>query len=232
LPSRWGSLARYAVATMRLPALSVGLGAALALLATSLSSAASPAASHYLVRPDLRLCPSPMCGGAWVRRVNHPLTRCVDGAARPACYVASVTGVAGLPSSARAGSVLVRGRLVPARIDGFPGLGALAASAAWRPAGKLEPHGTTFRVADNGVRCITSPCFSLTAVALEDGGRRTVSELDLGRAGASTADVARAQKAVDGGGLLVTGGVRTVLNAGPAGTGRRLRATQLWLPTR
>ena len=217
---------------MRLPALSVGLGVAITLLVTGLSSAASPAASHYLVRPDLRLCPSPRCGGAWVRRVNHPVTRCADGAARPECYVASVTGVARLPSSASAGSILVRGRLAPARIDGFPDLGALVASAAWRPAGKLEPRGTTFRVADNGVRCITSPCFSLTALALEGAGRRTVSELDLGRVGASAADVTRAQKAVGTGGLLVTGAVRAVPHAGPAGTGRTLRATQLWLPRR
>ncbi len=216
---------------MRLTALSVGLGVALALLGARASSGATPSGTHFLVRPDLRLCPSPTCGGAWVRRVNHATTRCADGSARKECYVASVAGVAKPYFSVRAGSFLARGRLVPAELDGFPGLGTLAVSATWRPAGKLEPRGITFRVVDNRVRCITSPCFSLTGVALEGAGRRTFSDLDLSGVGATKADLARALQAVDGSGLLVTGNVRLVSNAGPAGTGRTLRATQLWLAT-
>ncbi len=187
------------------------------------------ATAYYLVRPDLRLCPSPICGGAWVRRVNHVATRCVDGSEARECYVASTTGVPEKLWSARVGSVLVRGRIVAARIDGFPDLGRLAAVAAWRPAGQREPRGTTFRVIDNGVRCVTSPCFSVTGYALETAARRTLSEVDLTGAGASATDVLRAERASSTGGLLVTGTVRTVPDAGPAGAGRTLRATQIWL---
>jgi hypothetical protein len=187
------------------------------------------APAYYLVRPDLRLCPSPICGGAWVRRVNHVATRCVDGSEARECYVASTTGVPEALWTARAGSVLVRGRIVAARIDGFPDLGRLAAVAAWRPAGKREPRGTTFRVIDNGVRCVTSPCFSLTADTLETTRRRTLSDIDLAVVGATASDLRRAERAIAAGGLLVTGTVLTVPGAGPAGTGRTLRATQIWL---
>ena len=207
---------------------------AASLLAVAGAAGAAPAAgdgaaAYYLVRPDLRLCPSPSCGGAWVRRVNHATTRCVDGSEARECYVASVSGVPDKLGSSRAGSVLARGSIVPAAIDGFPGLGKLAAVAAWRPAGQREPSGTTFRVVDNGIRCVTSPCFSLTAGALETTRRRTLSELDFAAVGASAADLRRAERALATGGLLVTGAVRTVPDAGPAGAGRELRATQIWL---
>ena len=44
----------------------------------------------YRVRPDLRLCPSPLCGGAFASLVNQPTTQCVDGVDRAACYLASI----------------------------------------------------------------------------------------------------------------------------------------------
>ena len=34
--------------------------------------------SYYLIRPDLRRCASPMCGGSFVERVNFATTTCVD----------------------------------------------------------------------------------------------------------------------------------------------------------
>ncbi len=184
---------------------------------------------YYLVRPDPRLCPSPICGGAWVRRVNHAATRCLDGSEARECYVASTTGVPDKLWSALAGSILTRGRIAPAGIEGFPGLAMLAVVAAWRPAGGQQPRGTTFRVADNGIRCITTPCFSLMATALETDRRRTLSEIDLASAGASATDLRRAERALATGGALVTGAVRTVPHAGPAGAGRVLQATQIWL---
>ena len=145
--------------------------------------------------------------------------------------MASVTGAA--PGRRRAcapGAILARGRLVPADIDGFPGLGALAverrvaargeAGAAWHDVpGRRQRrplHHEPVLLADGASRS-RAP------------GARTLSDLDLSRVGATKADLARAQKAVDGGGLLVTGSVRLVPHAGPAGTGRTLRASQFWL---
>jgi hypothetical protein len=102
------------------------LGAvAVALAAGAIPASADPpqsVSSYYLVRQDPRLCPSPRCGGLWVRLVNQRLTRCGDGTRRRECYAAVVhlsplrleereaLRLAGLISAGRA---LVRGTLVP-----------------------------------------------------------------------------------------------------------------------
>jgi hypothetical protein len=186
--------------------------------------------SFFLVRPDARMCPSPRCGGAWVRQLDHLLTRCHDGRSRTECYVATVSGIPAQLGGTRAGSVLARGRLAGAGIDGFPGLATLVGSAAWRPAGTGPPRGRTFRVRDNGVRCVTAPCFSLTAAPLGPGGSRTLSGVDLGGvAGLTAGDRRRLERGLSGAGAIVTGTIVRVPDAGPAGAGRTLRATQAWL---
>src|SRR6185312_9889456 len=45
--------------------------------------------SYYLVRPDLRRCAAPACGGYFVQRVNFPTTTCADGSSAAECYVAA-----------------------------------------------------------------------------------------------------------------------------------------------
>src|SRR5690349_18520236 len=46
--------------------------------------------TFYLVRPDLRKCASPMCGGYFVHQVNSDLTRCANGRQMSECYVSSI----------------------------------------------------------------------------------------------------------------------------------------------
>lgn len=214
---------------MRAAALIVATSIALVAAAASGAAPAPSAAAYWFVRPDLRMCPSPLCGGGWVRRVNQGSTRCADGQMRHECYVASTPGIPGKAWSGRAGTVLGRGALGPARIDGFPGLGMLSVTAAWRPAGARPPRGVTYRVRDNGTRCVTTPCFSLTATALGTGRARTLSTLDLDPVGAAGADLGGVSRTLAGQGALVTGTIVAVPDAGPAGTGRALRATQLWV---
>src|ERR687898_992732 len=43
--------------------------------------------SYYTLRADLRRCASPMCGGFFVKLVNHGRTRCADGRNLTKCYV-------------------------------------------------------------------------------------------------------------------------------------------------
>ncbi len=54
------------------------------------ASSAAPvrAGGEYLIatRPDYRKCAYPMCGGWFVRRVNHLLTRCTDGSFQNECH--------------------------------------------------------------------------------------------------------------------------------------------------
>jgi hypothetical protein len=205
----------------------LALAAVIALgCAVAASGAPRPAAALYLVRPDPRMCPSPLCGGWWVRQVNHAVTTCGDASRSRECYVARADGIPETLRGTRAGTLLVRGRVLPATAGGFSRLVVLA---AWRPAGESAPAGTTFRVVDNGVRCVTAPCFSLTAAVLETTRSVTLSDLDLDPVGAGPGDLRRARAAVTQGGLIVTGRVRTVADAGPAGAGRVLVATEVWL---
>src|SRR5262249_1939438 len=44
----------------------------------------------YTLRPDLRKCASPLCGGYFIKRVNQSLTPCVNGQNKSECYVASI----------------------------------------------------------------------------------------------------------------------------------------------
>lgn len=211
--------------------ISVTLALIVAALAgtTSAARSADPgvgAITTYLVQPDLRLCPSPLCGGAWVQRANHSITWCADGGRANRCYVASVSGGVEIVRD-----TLVRGRLVPAGLAGHPRLGRLSASKVWRPLGAAATRGALlFRVRDTGVRCVTHPCFSFVAAELESARRVTLSDLDLTLVGASAEELAWVRKALPRAGVVVAGSLRIDIEAGPAGDGRTLVATQLWRP--
>ena len=46
--------------------------------------------TFFTVRRDLRRCASPMCGGFYVRPVNHLLVPCANGRLMAECYVAEI----------------------------------------------------------------------------------------------------------------------------------------------
>ncbi|MGZ9272459.1 MAG: DUF6748 domain-containing protein, partial [Candidatus Binatia bacterium] len=46
--------------------------------------------TFYTVRPDLRRCASPMCGGYYVRPVNKQLVPCANGRLMAECYVGEI----------------------------------------------------------------------------------------------------------------------------------------------
>jgi hypothetical protein len=197
------------------------------------ADAKGTAATYYLGRADPRACPSPMCGGIWLKAVNGVAGSC----ARPPrfeCYVAGFTlGVPDEEKQARLealvtnGGGLVQGRIVPAGIQGFPELRALRVVGAWRPAGKHQPTGVFRQLRDNGIRCITTPCFSVTATTLNTGRRVTVSGVDLRPSGASAADVRRGQTLIATRSLLAAGRIVSASRGG-----RTFVASRLYLPTR
>jgi hypothetical protein len=117
---------------------------------------------------------SPFCGGVFVKRVNDAKTRCADGTMQDECYVADVT-VNGVGFSEREksealakikqGKAVLRARLYKASANGTT-LGTLKASEVWLGQTGSTPDGTFFRTADNGVRCITTPCPATSAFQL------------------------------------------------------------------
>jgi hypothetical protein len=219
----------------RLLVAAMSLTVALALAsATARSSLVWDQANVYRLRGDPRMCPSPMCGGFWASRVNRRSTSCYDGGVRPACYVASVD-LSPLPSSARAragaalGSsrALVRGTLAQYSATEFPQLARLIATSAWLAAGSGAGTGVLYRVVDTGIRCVRAPCFSFRATLLNDSASVTLSGLDFSKLETPPSALDRAGALLSRGGALISGPIRP---GPPAGLGRVLVVTQLWLP--
>jgi len=182
--------------------------------------------SFYAVRPDLRLCPSPLCGGYWAALANHARTPCADGALRPRCYVTKVVGEDrhSLPSGVPAGA-LVRAEIEPWPFEGFGKLGVLVVADALAPAGRAPEAGSFYRLVDTGIRCVRAPCFSVRASRLNRSSRTTLSSTDLAAARAALHELARAEAALaTKNGLLARGHVVP----SPDG-GRIFRATRLYL---
>jgi hypothetical protein len=190
------------------------------------SARSSAESSLYVVQGDPRLCPSPLCGGYWVALANHARTVCHDGVRRPRCYVASLVGPRQQPPpSAVPSGALARGEIQSQEFAGFGELGVLVVADVFAPAGKAIQTGRVFRLVDTGIRCVRAPCFSFRASQVNQSSRTTLSGVDLRAAGATAAEVSRAEAALaTKGGLLARGGVVPTADGG-----RSFRATRLYL---
>jgi hypothetical protein len=194
--------------------------------AVARSSAPLVGSSVYVVRPDPRLCPSPLCGGYWVALANHARTTCHDDALRPRCYVARIVDEDRHPAGVDvpAGS-LVRADIEPGKYEGFGELGVLVVAGVFSPAGTTAVGGSFFRLVDTGIRCIRAPCFSFRAAQLNQSTRTTLSGIDLGSAHAAPEEVVRAETALHKKtGLLAQGRIVRATDGG-----RVFRATRLFL---
>jgi hypothetical protein len=122
---------------------------------------------------------------------------------------------------------IVLGHMTNAGVDSFPDLRALRVAHVWRPASTREPTGVFRSLRDHGIRCVTTPCFSVTATVLNTARAATVSGIDLRRAGASAAERRWATRLVATRGLVAAG---RIVRA-PDG-GRTFVASQIYLPAR
>ena len=189
-------------------------------LTAAATSAPVPAAPIFRVRPDLRMCPSPACGGFWVARANRATTMCAGGAARAWCYVAEIT-LHG-PVASR-GELLARGRIVHLAAGETGPTDRFVATATWLAATRAPAAGSVYLASDNGIRCVRAPCFTLRAATVNTTRTTTASALDLSGVGAATLGQ-RAHAALSKGGLLVAGTIRR-----DAGGGRTIVASQFFL---
>ncbi len=170
--------------------------------------------------------------------MNESRTTCGDGTEQRECYVAgmhvshlrlSEQQAVRLAQLISAGRAIVRGRLVPETIQGVP-LDGFVASEVW-PASRRgsAPTGSFRKLADNGIRCVTSPCFSIHAAALNSGRHVNVSDVDLRGSGASTGERDAALALIGKRGLITAGKIVRVPDAGPAGAGRTVVASQFYV---
>jgi len=174
---------------------------------------------YYVVtRRDLRKCVSPMCGGFFVKRVNQATTRCADGSMQAECYVESIKLSSmrlsareeqGLRDAVEGGRAVVKAGMYKKKWNGLT-LGTLKANEGWVGATGSPADGTFFRAADNGMRCITAPCPSTTAYALNGKDQHNVIDVRLGQT-ATPADQAHLDAAASAlatkDGVLLAGGI-------------------------
>ncbi|HEX6625036.1 MAG TPA: DUF6748 domain-containing protein [Pyrinomonadaceae bacterium] len=152
------------------------------------ADALNQTATYYAVKPDLRKCAWPACGGWMVSRVNRAWTLCHDGVWRNACYVvdfdlARDLGLAtddadGLEAGMRAEEVLVRGRL-QAKVYAGKRLGHFKTTEAWRAASGARPSGTFYKVTDKQLVCVFQPCPSLHEAQLNSTVSRDIHALEM-----------------------------------------------------
>ena len=189
--------------------------------ATSIAARQPPSGTAmYVVRPDPRLCPSPMCGGYWVAIANGARTRCADDLRYPRCYVARAVDTKGRGTSV-VESALVRGALDLGRDD----LAELIVRAVYAPAGAAPPVGGYYRVRDTGTRCVRAPCYSYRVTPVNASTRATVADVDLSAARVIASEVDRAEAALQSKDGLYARGLFVRGDEGE----RLFRATRLWL---
>ena len=181
---------------------------------------------YYELRPDQRRCAAPLCGGWWLKRVNHPQTMCADHKPKRECYVAELENEpAALWDSEE--PIIVRGRIRAREYQGFGNLGYLDVLGAWRAATPDRASGQYGGIESSGIVCITTPCASWDLYLLNKSITRQLTSVDLKPAGAS---IALEQEAID---LMAEGSVllvRGVVHQLPTDLGSEFEVRQFYLP--
>jgi hypothetical protein len=184
--------------------------------------------AQYVVRPDPRACPSPLCGGYWVALANHSRTLCHDGLQRARCYVAEAVDERRDPLAVGiSDGALARALLETRDFGGLGRLGVLVVADVRAPVGE-GAGGRFYRLRDTGVRCIRAPCFSIRSVLLNRRSRVTLSGVDLSDARLTPEQEASAQAALHGRpGLFAAGRIVQAADGG-----RTFRAARVYLSAR
>ena len=189
--------------------------------------------TYFTIAPDLRLCPSPLCGGFWVTRVNHSATVCVDGTLAPSCYVAdldlSSSGLS-VPQEASvraaAGHLLMRGSIEAKAAPPFGDLGVFHGLEAWLGHDSATATGTFYRARDTGIVCIAYPCENVQIWPLNRRGPvDLIAGVDLGGVSANPED--GYAQLDEPHGLIASGELVAV--SGPAGNSVELQGSDYFV---
>lgn len=212
-------------------ALALGIGASF----SSPALAAAAKGTYYIVtHVDLRKCISPVCGGWFVKRVNHALTKCADGKLRPECHVFDLdVSAIGLTEEEEqkfefawgASHALVRGSLSKVENGNFD-IDTLHATEAWAGVAESTANGSFYGVTDSGIVCITFPCPSFTEAKLNTAKIANIHGVDLAASGATEDEVNAGYAELAETGVLVAGKHTTI--TGPAGKGTALVASEFY----
>ncbi len=188
--------------------------------------------SYYVVKPDLRKCVFPICGGWFVKQVNRNLTQCLDGSRQPWCYVATerlmIPKLSNeqkyqLRQAMSESNALLQGRLL--NNDQY---GTLVVSSAWVSATDEVPHGVFVNLGHNGINCITAPCPSFDGEILNKNKVKSLAGYDLDEVAATSEQRMLAEEAVfSDEGLPIAGHFFEI--TGPSGSAQGIVADQFYL---
>jgi hypothetical protein len=206
-------------------------------VAISVKNQDFPQWGYYTVRRDFRRCASPRCGGFFIKQNNLKATPCVDGVFRNECYVSSIDWSSlKLPLDKLAkvqnqdGSrMILRGNIVPVTFPGFGEFGNLRVKEAFYAVTNAPAKGTFVGLKDNGIRCITTPCFSTNQLVLNKPNISQVSSIDLNQTGATREQIEAATREFFGQGLITVGRTEVVGNSDPTKKDVKFVATQFYL---
>lgn len=189
----------------------------------------------FRVEQDFRRCVSPLCGGYWLSKLNWSYMQCPDGEWAKRCYVADVD-LSALGYSAgwedKVRTDINEGRgIVRGGFDSYQSkqwdLYVLEVLEAYEPVVGREIKGPFFRLGDNGIRCVTTPCDSTDISVLNWPFSTRLVELDDEAVPAAGEMVQRINQAMADQELLATG---RVYHASRGGVG--LEASLFWVPYR
>lgn len=191
-------------------------------------------AAYFSARPDYRKCIAPLCGGYFVKAVNKKLTYCADGTRQSECYVTSINyGGSELEyeqSFNNRTPLLLLGNISSTEFNNFGKLGVFTAKSAYKSATQASATERFFSIENNGVVCISSPCFSYDENVLNSTTRSlSLSNINLDKTGASADLIEQAQSLLANGEALFAAGSNHTYK-GFAGVGVEFVAQQFYLP--
>ncbi|HEY6562563.1 MAG TPA: DUF6748 domain-containing protein [Polyangiaceae bacterium] len=188
-------------------------GAVLAALALFVACDEPARAGYFSVRPDLRRCISPLCGGFWFKAVNQKLTRCFDGSEAAECYAGDIDWrrlslseeqAEYAWSRAAQSRLVVKGQFADGTWPDFKQVPRFVASEAWDAATDNPPQGTFYFAQREPIVCVRYPCDDISATQLNVPDSTSLfAGIDFSATGASASQVQEAYKRLETEGLVL-----------------------------
>lgn len=189
---------------------------------------------YYLATQDLRKCVSPLCGGIFIQKVNRRAMRCPDGEVQKSCYIGEFDwrklgsnpfGVVGSFDEA----ILLKGKPTKSLDTQFGNVGRFEAEAAFQHFGSDASKGKYAGLQNNGILCITSPCFSFDMLKLNSNKTRKLSGIDYSQLDADKNIVEQVQQNMANGETVIAFGTKNRVK-GFAGKGLEFVVKSVYLP--
>ncbi len=174
----------------------------------------SKTSTIYTLRHDDRRCRFPLCGGWWLSRVNFERTKCADGTWATECYVGALDWnpanldpltVAESQDGLATKRVILRGSYGNGDAGEYGPYKIFKVREAYRGIGDAAAIGAYYFLNDNGVRCITTPCFSLHQAKVNSTRQRELSEFRMESIQASADDLATAYQQLNDERIIASG---------------------------